>query len=260
MVIGVGESLRQQQEQAAEEDKRKAVLCTEEVVRREEACKQEEQLTKAREEWKKERQQLFQEAHHNQLRAIARQTTILEKTLRKEFEDACTKLEEEHRLQVDMVIRKTWEEADVVKKKAISDTRHEEHERAREEARMVAQKVHEEKLLAAELAAKDKAHALEEQRQQMEQLQSEALEIQKQKLETIFDVKLNEEACINSAKLAESEQCYSEQKATAERLERELNEMRKLKEEWEEKYQNLKVEFSDFIDQFPGFKGEFLLQ
>ena len=256
----MGESLRQQQQQEAEEEKCRAILCTEDVIRREESHKQEEQLTQARDEWKKERQQLFQEAHHNQLRAIARQTTILENTLRKEFADTQMKIEEEHRAQIDMIVQRTWVEAGVIKEKAIDDTRLEEQERASKEARKVARIVDEEKVLAAEMAACDKAHALDEQRQQMEKLRIKALDDQCRQLETEFEARLNEVCRINTDKLAKCEQRYSEQKSTAERLEKELIEMKELKEDWKEKYQNLKVEFSDFIDQFPGFKGEFLLK
>ena len=51
-----------------------------------------------------------------------------------------------------------------------------------------------------------------------------------------------------------------EEQSSNHQLTRDLQEMTKQKEEWEKKYHSLKVEFSHFIDQFPGFRGEFILK
>ena len=59
-------------------------------MRREEGEKQEQILAAAEEQWKQERQELFKKAHENQLRAIARQNSILEKRLRDEFANTLT--------------------------------------------------------------------------------------------------------------------------------------------------------------------------
>ena len=89
----MGEDLRQQYEVAAEESRQKAIRCTEEVVRREEEERRQQALAAARKEWQLERQQLFKEAHESQLRAIARQNSILEEKRRQEFADATVQMQ-----------------------------------------------------------------------------------------------------------------------------------------------------------------------
>lgn len=213
----------------------------------------------AKTEWKKERQQLFQEAHQSQLRAIARQNAILEQKLRKEFAETLIEVQGQHREHTEEVIRQTWAEAENVKQNAIEDTRKEEREIARQEAKRVAECVAEEKSLEAEVAAKERAQALEEQRIHLGQLHSEALNEQKRQLEAEFDEKLGEVCDDYEARLSELQSNFQEQIIVNQTLERDLKNMTNLKNEWEEKYMALKQEFSNFIDQFPGFRGEFLL-
>lgn len=242
-----------------EEDKQKAIRCTEDVVRREETCRREHELNVARTEWKKERQQLFQEAHQNQLRAIARQNVIFEQKLRKEFAETLIEVQGQHREHVEEVIRQTWEEAEIIKQNAIDDTREEEREMARQEAKRVAECVAEEKSQDAELTAKEKAQALEDQRIHLGQLHSEALGEQKRQLEAEFDEKLGQVCDDYDARLSELQLNLQGQIAENQTLEKDLENMTNLKDEWEEKYMALKQGFSNFIDQFPGFRGEFLL-
>ncbi len=257
--LGVGERIRSQHEEAVEEDKQKAIRCTEDVVRREETSRRERELNTAKGEWKNERQKLFQEAHQSQLRAIARQNAILEQKLRKEFAETLIEVQGQHREHVEEVTRKTWAEAEIVKQNAIDDTRKEEREIARQEAKKVAECVAEEKSIEAELAAKEKAQALEEQRIRLGQLHSESLGKQKRQLEAEFDEKLGKICDDYEARLSELQLNLDGQIAVNQTLERDLEDMTSLKNDWEEKYMALKQEFSNFIDQFPGFRGEFLL-
>ena len=124
-------------------------------MRREETSRREHELSMAKREWKNERQQLFQEAHKSQLRAIARQNAILEQKLRKEFAETLIEVQGQHREHIEEVTRQTWAEAEIVNENAIDDTRKEEREIARQEAEKVAERVAEEKSIEAELAAKE---------------------------------------------------------------------------------------------------------
>ena len=251
--------MRSQYEAAAEEAKQKAIRCTEEVVQREETCKREHELDTVRGEWKRERQHLFQEAHQSQLRAIARQNAILEQKLRKEFAETLTEIQDQHKEHTEQMIRKTWAEAEVVKQQAIHDTRKEEKDIAQEEAKVAAEFVTEDKRREAEQAANEKAQALDDQRNHLGQLHSEALDEQKRQLEAEFDAKLGEVGDSYEAKLSELQSTFEEQIAVTQTLEKNLKDMTSLKNEWEEKYMALRQEFSNFIDQFPGFRGEVLL-
>lgn len=193
------------------------------------------------------------------MRAIARQNAILEQKLRKEFAETLIEVQGQHREHVEEVVRQTWAEAEIVKQNAVDDTRKEEKEIARQEAKRVAECVAEEKSLEAELAAKEKAQALEEQRIHLGRLHSEALGEQKRQLEAEFDEKLGKVCDNYNAKLSELQSNLDEQIVVNQTLDRDLENMTSLKNEWEEKYMALKQEFSNFIDQFPGFRGEFLL-
>ena len=251
--------MRYQYEQAVEDDKQKAIRCTEEVIRREESCRREQELNMARSDWKKERQQLFQEAHQSQLRAIAKQNALLEHKLRKEFADTMVEVQGQHKEHTEQVIKDTWAEAETVKRKAIEDTRMEERGLAQEEARKVATRVAEEQQREAEKASNEKAQALEDQRQHLGQVHSRALEEQRRKLEAEFDDKLGEVSIDYEVKLSELQSRLTQQIVESRGLEKDLEDMIHLKNEWQEKYEALKQEFSNFIDQFPGFRGEFLL-
>ena len=256
----IGETLRQEYEVKAEEDKQRAIRCTEEVVRREEAQLREQALAAAREEWKHERQQLFKDAHQSQLRAIAKQTAILEDKLRKEFSERLMKVDEANRQYLEKIVKETWEEAEEVKRKAILETRLEEQSLAREEAGRVAERVMEERGHDKEVAALEKAQALEDQKLRMEEMLEEALKEQQRDLELIFEGKLTEEHTQYKLKLSEVKQQYEEQIGVSEGFARDLADMTAAQNEWEKKHAALKLEFSDFIDQFPGFRGDFVLK
>ena len=73
-------------------------------------------------------------------------------------------------------------------------------------------------------------------------------------IERQFEGRLSEVCTQYQAKLDELQSGYGNQLAKGE-----LQAMADLKAEWEQKHADVKQEFSDFIDQFPGFRGEFLL-
>ena len=62
------------------------------------------------------------------------------------------------------------------------------------------------------------------------------------------------------SKLAALTQLSNEQAAEMEALRIDLEEMRESRDDWELKYRNLRIEFADFIEQFPGFRAEFILK
>lgn len=257
---GIGEKIRSQEEQAAEDSKQRAIRCTEEVVRREESQKREDELSRAREEWKKEKQQLFQEAHQNQLRAIARRTTLLEERLKREFQENIEVLETEHREHMDRTVHSTWEEAGIVKENAVAETRLEEQHFAKEEARRVANRVAQEKRNDKEQAECDMAQALEEHTKYMQEVCRKNLAQQQKDLEKQHAGKMAVVSGEYEARLTGMEQKWSDEVAENESLLADVQEMTESKDSWEMQHKNLKVEFSDFIDQFPGFKAEFILK
>ena len=229
-------------------------------MRREESERREQALAASEEMWKQERQELFKKAHENQLRAIARQNSILEKRLRDEFANTLAHTREQHSEQLKKALEEAWEEAEKVKDKSVLEARREEQTLAREEAMAVAERVAMERKAAEILGEKQREQALLNQKLHMEEVQQRAMEKQQQELERQFEERLSEVSIQYEAKMNDLQHRLDEQLVKCQCLEEELQAMTDLKTEWEQKHANMKQEFSDFIDQFPGFRGEFLLK
>ena len=230
------------------------------MVRREESQRREEQLSRAEEEWKREKQQFFQEAHQGQLRAIARQTAILEEQLKKEFRAHLDELEAKHAAHLEKTVQKTWDEAELVKEEAVAKTRLEEQHLAEEEARRVANRLAQEKQRDKEEAEHTMAQALDQRTQYMQQICQQSLAEQKRELAEQHGKEMAIKSGEYEARIARLELQLSDKVAENNQLTTDLHEMTESRDSWELRYQNLKIEFSDFIDQFPGFRAEFLLK
>lgn len=255
----VGEGLRGQYEAETEEKRQRSIRSTEEVVRREETEKREKALQEAKEQWDKERQQLFVEAHQNQLRTIAKHAATLEEKLKTGFEAKMKEVTQQHKHELEYKIEKTWIEAEVVQKKMIQEARLEERAHAEQEAERVMMAV------AAEKAAERRQAILEKEREMKIQQDTlgiekeDALVKQKQDLEIEFQkqfISLREEC---NQRYEELKKEYETQVAKTGEVQEELVKMAELKTEWEEKYARLRMEFADFIDKVPGFKADYIL-
>ena len=230
------------------------------MVEREERQRREEELRKAREEWKNEKQQFFQEAHQNQLRAIALQTTILEKKLRGEFQECLAQTELENNRQLERTIQRTWEEAKVKEGETVGNARREERHLAEEEAERVANRVVQEKKDLWQMAEEEKIKALDEHTKVMEDLCQHALAEQQRELERHHDADSRAMCEEYESGLAKLTQQSCEQETEIQTLRNDLDKMTESRDSWELKYRHLREEFADFIDQFPGFRAEFILK
>ncbi len=260
MYADIGEELRQQYEELSEDKRQRTIRSVEEVIRREEAAKAEEKLTAANSEWLKERQVLFQEAHQSQLRAIARQNSILETKLREEFASTLKKLTQKHEETLARKIDNTWAEAEAVKQEAVEEARQEEVYIARVESCKVAATVSEIAQQNNQQAEEDKQEALSEQMELLKLEECRALERQKEELEGQFKDKLADVCDDYECRLGEVGRELDDQRQRVEELAIRLEAMTQLKDSWETKYENIRTEFSDFIDNVPGFRGEFVLK
>lgn len=258
--VGIGETLQHEVERETEENKQKAIRCTEEVVRREEGQRRENELTKAKEEWRREKQQIYVEAHHSQLRAIAKETDILERALRKEFEEDLTRVRAECKHQLEIILQETWREADRLKEQAVTDAHHEEQYLAQQVAKRVAEEVYEEKKKEKEEAEKDKSKALTDLTEYMNDTFQNSLVKKQNEMEEKFAVRINEIQQRHVSQISNLEEQLGDEQANNSGLRVQLQETTDSRDSWKEKYKDLKTEFSDFIDQCPGFRGEFLLK
>jgi hypothetical protein len=230
------------------------------VVEREQSQIMEDELCKAREEWKKEKQEIFQEAHQNQLRAIALQTGILEKRLRGEFQEKLAQTELENKRCIERAVQDTWKEANTRSSEAVACARCEEHQLAEEEAKRVAHRVDQEKKELRQLAEKEKVMALDDHTKAMQDLCRQALAEQCQKLEQRHDAKSKGMCEEYESRFAELKQQLNKYASDIALLQGDLREMTESRDDWELKYRHLREEFADFIEQFPGFRAEFILK
>ena len=157
-------------------------------------------------------------------------------------------------------MQEKWEEAERIRKKAVADARMEEQHLAKEEALSVARRVTKEKRKAEEQAKNDKERAVEDCIKYMDKLHKEALEEHQKLLEVQFATKLKEVNDEHNTLLTNLKLQLSKQAAENNQLRSELEEMTESRDSWELKYKNIKMEFSDFINQFPGFRDEFILK
>lgn len=247
-------------ESKAEENKQRAIRCTEEIVRREEALKLEKELAKAKDEWKKERQQIYMDAHHSQLRAIAKETAILEKQLRKEFKEELARVREEFQQHLEVTVKQTWEEANRIKESAVADARQEEQTLALQEAERVAQDVEEQRRKALEKAERERKRALADLTESMNAAHQVALAEKEQQMEEEFAGRLREVQDQHDQEIDKLQTELKEALMENGSLTCHLEETTNSRDLWKEKHDNVKKEFSDFIDHCPGFRGEFILK
>lgn len=256
---GVGEAIRKEYDQAAEDEKQRAIRCTEEVVRREERARQEQELAAARAEWSLERTHLLEEAQSQQQVAVTREKSLLETKLRDEFTSALERLMKTHEEEINNTIKETWREANEVKEQAVVMARDEEKQLASNEARRVAEQVARDKQTAAIKADNDKKQALIDQEKHLHHWHQEEQDKLRNKLESGFEDKMSSTNKEHKNKMATVQQMLQEERARSELLVEELRAMTAQRDNWEQQHRELKNEFARFIDQFPGFKAEFIL-
>lgn len=256
----IGEKIKLESEEAAEDARQRAIRCTKEVVEREGSQRREEELNRLGEEWRMEKQKLFLEAHQNQLRAIARQTAILENKLGEKFQEKLAQIRQENLEHLERTVKNLWEEAEAKQNLEVALARDEERQLAKDEARLMASMVAEENEDQYQHAEEEKARALEENTELMEGLCQQALAEQQRDLDEQHRAQSQEMSDGYESKLAKLNKQLSEETAANERLMTDLREVGESRDDWESQHRNLKMEFTDFIDQFPGFSAEFILK
>lgn len=256
----MGEKIRLKTLESAELNKQRAIRCTKEVVQREEAQKREEEIIRANERWKKEKQQLFRDAHQSQLRAIAKQTAILEKELEKKHKEELATYQHEATENLDNTVQRIRKEAEMMTLKAVLDARLDEQAIAQKETEKVAKKVIEEKKDAKERAEREREKALANHTIYMKALSKQALEEKEKELRETFSTQMERLNNDHKTEISALKQLLNEHTAEIEKLRADLHSVTESRNLWEVKYQNLKMEFSDFINQFPGFRSEFILK
>lgn len=259
-VSEIGEDLRTHYEHVAECEKQRAIRSTEEVVRREERQRYEILLEATTEETREEKEKLLQDANVEKQEAILYETASLTNRLKIKYSADLANLQQESEVKLQKTIKNTWEQAEKVKQKAIQRAREEEQQVAAKEAERVLQAVLLEKQRALTEAEEEKQGALSNQKEQLQMRHTSELVQLEKELSDLYDTQLNDVCASYDSDLLASDLLLKEREEELKQLNSKLEGMKEQRQMWELKYDNLKIEFSDFIDQVPGFKAEFMLK
>lgn len=260
MFAGIGETIRQHYEDFAEHNKQRAIRSTEEVVRREERTKRDEELAKVTEEWEQERDCLARRAAEDKNRAVETAKESHEKKLRTDFEIFLATVRQQHNENTRQKVEETWKQAEKMREAAVSKAREEERLEAERKARIVADTTRQQREELIARMEEEKLQALEQQKQQLECKHQQETEALISELQQKFDKKLSNVCEQYDSEVLATQLLLNEKCLENAQLKEELKDMTGQRDDWISRHQELRQEYSTFIDQFPGFRGEFLLK
>ena len=219
-----------------------------------------EALTKVAEEWEQEKECLIRRACEDKNRAMETAKELHEKKLRADFEVFLANVRQQHDENTRKSVEETWKQAEKMKEAAVLSAREEERLEAERQARIVADTTRQqtEELIAQ--MEEEKIQALEQQRQQLEYEHQQETEALTNELHEKFDQKLADVCEQYDSEVLATQMLLNEKCSENVQLKEELEDMTTQRDNWIAKHQELRQEYSRFIDQFPGFRGEFLLK
>ena len=217
-------------------------------------------LAKAADEAMREKEMLLEEARKERLLAITEANATLTTELKRKEELNIKSIREAEEKRLQTALKEAANVAAQRQNEAVFKARKEEQELARKEAERTAQITEERRLEAALQAEEEQREALENQELLLNQKHAAAMEAKQTELQEIHRNEINKLKQHYDLLLSQTSAKLQEVQGSNHQLTADLQEMTTQKEEWEKKCQSLKLEFSHFIDQFPGFRGEFILK
>ena len=207
-----------------------------------------------------EKELLLEEARKERLIAIAEANATLTAELKQQEELNIKSVREAEEKRLQKALKDAANVASQRQTEAVATAREEEQEMARKKAERVAQITEERRVEASLQAEEEQRKALENQESLLNQKHAAAMEAKENELQETHRNETDKLKQHYDLLLSQMSAKLQEEQSSNHQLTTDLEEMTKQKEEWEEKYQTLKLEFSHFIDQFPGFRGEFILK
>ena len=219
-----------------------------------------QELAKAADEAMREKEVLLEEARKERLIAIAEANATLTAELKRKEELNIKNVREAEEKRLQKALKDAADVAAQRQNEAVAKARREEQELARKEAERIAQITEERRLEATLKAEEEQRKALENQESLLNQKHAAAMEAKQTELQGKHRNEINELKQHYDLLLSQISTKLQEEQGSNHQLTADLQEMTAQKEEWEKKYHSVKLEFSHFIDQFPGFRGEFVLK
>ena len=217
-------------------------------------------LTKAADEATREKELLLDEARKERLIAIAEANTKLTAELKQQEELHVKSVREAEEKRLQKALKDAAYVATQRQNESVATARKEEKEIAKRAAERVAQITEERRVETALQAEEEQRQALRSQEFLLSQKHAAAMEAKQTELEEIHRNEIDKLKQHYDMLLSQMSDKLQDEQSSNHQLTVDLEDMTKQKEKWEEKYQSLKLEFSHFIDQFPGFRGEFILK
>ena len=217
-------------------------------------------MTKAANEAAREKELLLEEARKERLIAIAEANATLTIELKRQEEINIKNVREAEEKRLQKALKDAANVASQRQTEAVARARKKEQESARKEAERIAQITEERRLEAALQAEEEQRKALENQESLLNQKHTAAMETKESELQEMHRNEIDRLKQHYDLLLSQTSEKLQNAQSSNHHLTADLQEMTKQKVEWEENYQSMKVEFSRFIDQFPGFRGEFILK
>ena len=217
-------------------------------------------LAKAASEAMREKEVLLEEARKERLIAIAEANATLTTELKRKEELNIKSVREVEEKRLQKALKDAANVAAQRQNEAVAKARREEQELARKEAERIAQITEERRLEATLQAEEEQRKALENQKSLLNQKHAAAMEAKQTELQEMHSNEIHKLKQHYDLLLSQMSAKLQEEQGSNHQLTADLQEMTAQKEEWEEKYHSIKLEFSHFIDQFPGFRGEFVLK
>jgi len=217
-------------------------------------------LSEAADEAQRQKELLLEEATKERLLAIVEANAVLTAELKQQEELHIKLVQETEDKRLQQALKDASIEASKKQNEAVSLARAEEQEFARKEVERVAQITEDRRIEALLQAEEEQRKALENQEQQLSEKHAAEMKAKEQDLQQAHADETSQLRKEYDTVLGQLNSKLQKEQGINSHLTADLQKMTLEKEDWEKKYQNLKVEFSHFIDQFPGFRGEFILK
>ena len=217
-------------------------------------------MNKAADEAQRQKELLLEEATKERLLAIVEANAVLTAELKQQEEFHIKLVREAEDKRLLQALKDASIEATKRQHEAVALAQADEQELARKEAEKVARITEERRVEASLQAEEDQQKALENQEQQLSEKHAAEMKAKEQEMQQTHADETSKLRQEYDTLLSQLNSKLQKELDINHHLTADLQQMTLEKEDWEKKYQNLKVEFSHFIDQFPGFRGEFILK
>lgn len=258
--VGVGEDVHRKHLEWTASERRRAARATEESVRHEEKTLRQKEIGELEEQFDRKKELLLRRCAEEQEEAVAVAVRELTTRLQEEEERrvALVRQEDAEKAKREAVLLKTHCEAE--KEVAVRAAREDERAVARAEAERVAELVAEARRAASQLAEEDKQAALDQLAAALQEDHSRVLE--RRLLEA------REAAAMDHQKVCACyEEKLSELRGSIWLLERDVEGLKArvaegdvAQTELQCRYDDLRREFADFVNQVPGFRDDFIIK